>query len=66
MLPISKIKSRTYTYPQVNLNFSSNVVGDSNNESNFPQKLLLTNALVSGLFKVFANNLLANVNLSKT
>ena len=27
---------------EVTLNISSNVIGDSNNESNFPHKLLLT------------------------
>ena len=42
-----------------------NVVGDSNDEKNFPHKLLLTNTKVSKLGKPFANNSLANINLSK-
>ena len=42
-----------------------NVVGDSNDEKNFPHKLLLTNTKVSKLGKAFANNSLANINLSK-
>ena len=40
---------------EVTLNFSSNVVGESNDETNFPHKLLLTNAQVSRLQKAFAN-----------
>ena len=40
---------------EVILNFSSNVVGESNDETNFPHKLLLTNAQVSRLQKAFVN-----------
>ena len=54
----SAIKNRTY--------LSSNVMGDSNNENNLPNKLLLTNnTQVSKLRILFANNSLANINLSK-
>ena len=53
----SAIKNRTY--------LSSNVIGDSNNENNLPNKLLLTNTQVSKLRILFANNSLANINLSK-
>ena len=35
---------------------SSNVVGDSNVENDFPHKLFLTNTQVSRLGKAFANN----------
>ena len=42
------------------------MVGDSNDETNFPLKLLLTNAQVLRLCKNFANNLSANIKLSKT
>ena len=35
---------------------SSNVVGDSNDENNFPHKLLLTNAQVSRRCKAFASS----------
>ena len=45
---------------------SSNVVGDSNDENNFPHKLLLTNTQVSRLRKAFANNSSAYIKLSKT
>ena len=39
---------------------------DSNNENNFPHKLLLTNTQVSRLRKAFTNNSSANIKLSKT
>ena len=42
------------------------MAGDSNDESNFPQKLLLTNTQVSRLRKAFANDSSANINFSKT
>ena len=48
------------------MKFSSNVVTDSNDENNFPHKLLLTNTQVLRLRKAFANNSSANIKLSKT
>ena len=42
------------------------MVGDSNGETNFPHKLLLTYTRVSRLHKTFANNSSANIKLSKT
>ena len=51
---------------EVTLKLSSNVIGDSNDENNFPHKLLLTNTQVSKLCKAFANNSSANIKLSKT
>ena len=44
---------------------SSNVVGDSNDENNFPHKLILTNTQVSKLRIAFTNNSSANMKLSK-
>ena len=46
--------------------FSSNVIVDSNDVTNFPHKLLLTDTQVSRLSKTFANCLSANIELSKT
>ena len=46
--------------------FLSNVVRFSNDENNFPHKLLLTNTQVSKLRKAFTSNSLANIKLSKT
>ena len=45
---------------------SSNVVGHSNDENNFPHKSLLTNTEVWRLRKAFANGSSANIKLSKT
>ena len=50
----------------VNLNFSSNAVGESNDETIFSHKLLLTNLQVSKTRKVFANSLPANTTFPKT
>ena len=43
-----------------------NVGGDSNDENNLTNKLLLTNTQVSKIRKVFANGSSANLKLSKT
>ena len=42
------------------------VVGDSNDEDNFPQKSLLTYAQVLKLRKAFVNHSSTNIKLSKT
>ena len=39
---------------------------DSNDETNFPHKLLLTDEQASRLRKAFANNSSANIKISKT
>ena len=54
------------TGTKVTLNLSSNVVGDSNGETNFPHRLLLTNTWVSRFRKTFAKNSSANIKSSKT
>ena len=51
---------------EVTSNLSSNVIGDSNGETNVSHKLLLTNTQVSGICKNFLNNSSANIKLSKT
>ena len=43
---LNKLKSGMKDNTEVTLKISSNVVGDSNNENNFPHKLLLTNTQV--------------------
>ena len=53
---LNKLKSGTKIGTEVTLKLSSNVVGDSNDENNFPHKSLLTNTQVSRLPKAFANN----------
>ena len=42
------------------------MIGDSNDEANFPSKILLTDRQVSALHKDFVNNLLVNIKLLKT
>ena len=46
---LNKLKSGIKSSTEVILKLSSNVVGDSNNEYNFPHKLLLTNIEVPKL-----------------
>ena len=48
------------------MNLSSNLIGSSNDETNFPHKLLLTNTQVSKIHKAFSNGSSANIKLSKT
>ena len=42
----NKLKSGIKKGTEVTLKFSSNVVGDSNDENNFPNKLLINNTQV--------------------
>ena len=57
---LNELKTAIRNGTKVTLNLSLNVVGDSNDETNYPHKLLLTNAQVSKLRKAFANDFLAN------
>ena len=61
---LNKFKSAIKNENEVILRLSSNMVGD--NETNFPQKLLLTNRQVSNLRKAFLNHLSDDIKLSKT
>ena len=63
---LNKLKSGIRIGTEVTLKLPSNVVGHSNDENNFPHKLLLTNTQVSSLRKAFANGSSANIKLSKT
>ena len=49
---LKKLKPRIKNGLEVTLKLSSNFAGDSNDENNFPHKLLLTNAKVSRLRKL--------------
>ena len=62
---LNKLKLGIKHGAEVTIKISSNAVVDSNDENNFPHKLLLTNTQVSGLCKVFPNNSSANTKLSK-
>ena len=62
----NKLKSRIKNSSKVTLNPSSNVVGDSNGETNFPHKLLSTNTQVSKIRKAFANGSSTNKKILQT
>ena len=62
---LNKSKSGITNGTAITLKISSNVVGNSNDENNFPHKLLLTNTQVSKLHKDFVKGLSANIKLSK-
>ena len=48
------------------LRLSSDMIGNSDDETNFPHKLLLTNRQVANLCKAFANHTSTDIKLSKT
>ena len=48
------------------LRLSSNMIGNSDDETNFPNELLLTNKQVANLRKAFANNSSPDIKLSKS
>ena len=62
---LSKLKSGIKNGTEVTVNLSSNQIGNSNDETNFPQKILLTVTQVSIICKAFENVLLANKEFSK-
>ena len=61
---LNKLKSAIKYETEVVLILSSNVIGD--NETNFSDKLLLTNRQVANIRKAFANNSSIDIKLSKT
>ena len=66
---LKKLKSAIKNKTEVVLRLSSNMIGNSDDETNFPHKLLLTNRQVANLRKVIPNNLSTDINfgpLSKT
>ena len=63
---VSKLKLAIKNENDVVLRLSSNVVGNSNDNTNFPHELLLTNRQVENIRKAFANHLSIDIKLSKT
>ena len=61
---LNKLKSTIKNKTILILKLSLNMVSD--NEINFPHKLLLANKRVANIRKAFANNLATNIRLSKT
>ena len=63
---LNKFKSAMKNETDVVSRLSSNMIGNSDNETNFPHKLLLTNRKVTNLRKSFANYTSTDIELSKT
>ena len=53
---LDKLKSEIKNETSVNLRLSLNIIGESNYETNFPHKLILTDRQVPKPQKAFANN----------
>ena len=53
-LQLNKLKPAIKNGTEVTLNFLSNLIGSSNDKTDFPHKLLLTDTQVSKTFKAFA------------
>ena len=62
---LNKLKSAIKNETDMILRLSSNMIGNSDDETNFPYKLLLTNRQVTSLRKAFANHTSTNIKLSK-
>ena len=62
---LNKLKSAIKKGTDVVLRLSSNMVGNSNDDTNFPHKLLLTNRQILSLRKAFANHTSVGIILSK-
>ena len=63
---LNKLKSSIKNETDVVLRISSNMVGNSSDNTNFPNELLLTNRQVGNIRKAFAKNTSADIKLSKT
>ena len=63
---LNKLKSSIKNENDVVLRISSNLVSNSNDNTNFPHELLLTNRQVANICKAFAKNTSTDIKLSKT
>ena len=62
---LNKLKSAIKNESDVVLRISSSMVGNSNDNTNFPHELLLTDRQVANIRKAFSNNLSRDVKFSK-
>ena len=62
---LNKLKSAIKNGTDVVLRLSSNMAGNSDDETNFPHKLLLTNRQTLSLRKAFNNHISADIKFSK-
>ena len=63
---LNKLKSSIKNETDVVLRISSNMVGNSNDNTSFPHELLLTNRQVANICKAFAKNTSIDIKLLKT
>ena len=63
---LNNLKSAIKNETEVVLRLSSSIIGNSDDETNFPYELLLTDRQVANLCKPFGNNSSTDVTLSKT
>ena len=63
---LNKLKSSIKNETDIVLRISSNMVGNSNDNTNFPHELLLTNRQVANIRQAFANHSSTDIKLSKT
>ena len=63
---LNKLKSLIKNETDVVLRISSNMVGNSNDNTNFYHELLLTNRQVANIRKAFANHSSTDIELTKT
>ena len=63
---LNKLKSSIKNETDVVLRISSNMVGNSNDNTNFPNELLLTNRQIANIRKAFPKNTSTDIKLSKT
>ena len=63
---LNKLKSAIKNETNAFLRLSSNMIGNADDETNFPHELLLTNRQVANLRKAFDNNTSTDIKLSKT
>ena len=62
---LNKLKSAIKNKTDVVLRLSSNMIGNSGDNTNFPHELLLTNRQVANLRKAFAKNTSTVLNCQK-
>ena len=62
----NKLKSAITNETDVVIRLSPNMIADSNDETNFPHELLLTDRQVSSIRKAFSNNSSVDIKFSKT
>ena len=63
---LTKLKYAIKNETDVVIRLSPNMIGDSNDQTNFPHEILLTDWQVSSICKAFTNNSSIDIKFSKT